>query len=352
MSSVRLVGSPELPTAFSAINRAWLPGLAEAGFDTSPAGVPDVLIHHDFREHFATCAVDEARFRVAVRPWDFGPYPRSWAERIGRNFDQLWVHSRWLRDQAVAGGVDPERVALVPLGHDPGVFRADGPAMDLDDRFHFLFVGATVARKGVDILLRAYAEAFSADDPVRLVLKGNAEDVFYRGQRLEEVIAGFEGDPATPALRHVDSFLDDTELAALYRAADVGVFPYRAEGFALPILEAMACGLPCIVPRFGACLDYCDDETSRFVTPRRLRLPVGKDMAINALGFSDRVERVDFCQVPVAELAGALRAAYEESEEERRARGSRAAARIGREWTWERSVARVVELLREAGCAP
>lgn len=352
MTDVLLEGPPDLPTAFSAVNRAWLSGLRAAGFGTSPRGMPDVLIHHDFREPFGSCRVGEARFRIAVRPWDFGPYPRSWAERIGTDFDRLWVHSGWIRDKAIEGGVDPERVSVVPLGHDPEVFSPDGPAMDLGETFNFLFVGATVARKGIDILLKAYAEAFCPGDPVCLILKGNAEDVFYRGERMEDVIASFRRDPARPALRHLDAYLADRDLASLYRAADVGVFPYRAEGFALPILEAMACGLPCIVPRFGACLDYCSEETAFLVEARRLRLPVGRDFAYNSLGFRERVGSVDICHIPVGELAGALRGAFDDGEERRRARGARAAVTVRESWTWSHSVDTLVALLQEAGWAP
>ena len=73
-----------------------------------------------------------------------------------------------------------------------------------------------------------------------------------------------------PPILYLNRDLDDEQLARLYSACDVLVHPYRGEGFGLPILEAMACGLPAIVPRGGACLDFCTDRTSLFVdAPRR-----------------------------------------------------------------------------------
>ncbi len=62
-------------------------------------------------------------------------------------------------------------------------------------------------------------------------------------------------DPAAPAIVYLDGQLPEAELAALYRTCDLAVFPYRAEGFVLPILEAMASATPAIVPRLGPCLD-------------------------------------------------------------------------------------------------
>jgi glycosyltransferase involved in cell wall biosynthesis len=204
----------------------------------------------------------------------------------------------------------------------------------------------------VDILLRAYAHAFAPHEPVCLILKGHSGDVFYRGQHMADAIAAFQLDPQNPRLRHLDTYLSNQDLAALYRAADVAVFPYRAEGFAIPILEAMACGLPCIVPRFGACLDYCDASNAFFVEPRRIRLPVRREIVFNALGFSERVEAVDFCEVPVVDLADALRAAFEASGETRRARGDAAARAVRERWTWDCSLARMRQLLHELQFSP
>lgn len=347
MTRLAFVGDTSRSTAVSRVNRVWLPRLAQAGYELVGDDGADVLIHHDYHQHFATCPAGRADRRVAVRTWDFGPFPRTWTGRIGHDFDRLWVHTEWIREKAIEGGVDPDRVSVVPHGFDPSVFSACGPAADLGPRFTFLFVGATVARKGVDVLLRAYADAFSPDEPVCLILKGHSGDMSYDGQPMAEEIDRFGRDPGKPALRHLDSYLSDEELAALYRAADTGVFPYRAEGFAMPILEAMACGLPCIVPRFGACLDYCTDDNAFLVDARRIRFRVGRDVAFNALGFREQVEHVDFCEVRVADLAAALRRAYDASDAERRARGAAAARTAHERWTWDRAMARVLQLLAE-----
>ena len=347
MTRVKLIGDASPATAYSRVNSVWMRGLEAAGYRIGREGEADVVIHHDYSQHFATCPAGASERRVAVRTWDFGPFPRSWADRIGRDFDRLWVHSEWVRQKALESGVARGLVAVVPHGVDPSVFRPHGPAADLDPTFNFLFVGATVARKGVDILLRAYAQAFAPDEAVCLILKGHSGDVFYRGQQMTDLIAGFQRDPRKPRLRHLDTYLSEEDLAALYRAADVGVFPYRAEGFAIPILEAMACGLPCIVPRFGACLDYCNEENAFFVEPRRIRVPVRREMTFNTLGFREQVDAVDFCEVPVAELAAALRAAFEGDADARRARGDAAARTVHGSWTWDCSIARMLQLLVE-----
>ena len=351
MTRLQIAGDPSLPTAFSSINRRWRDGLVAAGYSVVDDR-PEVWIHHDLRQHFGTCPVPPARRRIAVRTWDFGPYPRRWAERIGRDFDQLWVYSSWSRTKAVEAGVEAGRVAVAPLGVDLGTFTPDGESAAPDGDFHFLFVGALVPRKGIDVLLRAYAEAFGPDDRVCLTLKGRPDDAFYRGQQRVDLVRRYQAEAGRPRLRHIDAELPPRELAALYRSADAGVFPYRAEGFALPILEGMACGLPSIVPRFGACLDYCSSDSAFFVDPRRIRLPVGRDFVFNSLGFGERLEAVDFCEVSVERLAEAMRAVYESPVEELGGRGRRAAAAAAAEWSWDRSVGSVIQRLEELGCRP
>ncbi|HET7290238.1 MAG TPA: glycosyltransferase, partial [Thermodesulfobacteriota bacterium] len=188
-SVVALCGRKKEKTAYSSVNSRWLAMLGEDGDYTTldlevpsgPRRLPvDFFIHHDYQQDFGSVSVpDEGKF-IAVRTWDFGRFPAKWVEKINE-CDQQWVHSGWVRSNAVSSGIDRRRVKVIPHGIDETVFRPGGGAYGLstDRSFKFLFVGATVFRKGVDVLLEAFGEAFNAGDDVCLVIKDNPRDVFY-----------------------------------------------------------------------------------------------------------------------------------------------------------------------------
>jgi glycosyltransferase involved in cell wall biosynthesis len=346
---LRLVGSTGARSAFSSINRRWAAGLAgQVDFVDDDTTVADVALHQDWQSRFGEGDFPPARRRVAVRPWDYGPYPPRWVEVIAESFDELWVHSRWTAHCAVDAGVDTRAVRTVPLGVDPTVHRPDGPAASpaSDDHVVILFVGAAVVRKGIDILVRAFADAFGPTDPVTLVIKDHTGDVFYSDQTYRDMILAAAGDPGNAPIVYIDDYMDASHLAALYRRADVLAAPYRAEGFALPVLEAMACGTVPLVPRFGACLDYCNDHTALFVESKQIALPVAREFATNALGFTEVVDRVDFCEIPVATLAAALHSTVDRGRDELGDLGRASASGAGG-WTWERSVEHVTTALDE-----
>lgn len=335
------------------INDRWARALGRRGLSCRPHRaeaheLPDVLVHHDYRTDFMKLSLPGSGHAVAVRSWDFGPFPRKLVERINTNYDQLWLYSRWVLDQALASGVDPDLVRHVAPGIDPAVYRPDGPRLPLptDRSFIFLFVGGTVLRKGIDILLAAYRRAFTPRDDVCLVIKDSTANVWFAGKTWHEEIRRLATEATAPAIVHLDRHLPEADLAGLYRRADVAVMPYRAEGFVLPVLEAMACGIPAIVPRFGPVLDYCSDETSFLVPPVRVRLPINRSLKFGA-GLEHEISGVDFCEVRVEVLADHMRRAYESSAD---GRGRMAAAGVAVAhggFTWEHSAERIAQCLAE-----
>jgi glycosyltransferase involved in cell wall biosynthesis len=210
-------------------------------------------------------------------------------------------------------------------------------------RFKFIFVGATVFRKGIDILLRAYRQAFSAGDDVCLVIKDHLRDVFYKGISYREEIAKLQSEFDAPEILYLNDFISASELGSLYRACDAAVFPYRAEGFGIPILEAMACGVPPIVPKFGACLDFCSASNAFLMPVRRISLPVQGSFAFNTLGFRQEVKQVDFAEVPVNTLAEFMRRAYTLSPEALQRKANAGVERAHNHFTWADSTAAIVK---------
>lgn len=311
---IAFCGTTREKTAYSGVNRKWLSIIRKEKKHTAlnledpnefhelPV---DYFIHHDYGREFNEVSLpDEGKF-IAVRTWDFGRYPARWVEKINQECDQLWVHSNWIRKQAVKSGIVSRNIKVIPHGIDENTFKPTGEKFPLPTKkaFKFVFVGAAIVRKGIDVLLKAYGQAFSPEEDVSLVIKDHSKDVFYSGIKFKDEILKLANDKTYPELIYIDRYLSTEELASLYRACDVGVFPYRAEGFSITILESMACGVPPIVPKFGACLDFCTSSNS-------LLVPVKGGFVINTLGFREDVEEVDFCEVSVDVLASFLREAF------------------------------------------
>lgn len=309
----------------------------------------DVQIHHDYAQDFKFVDFSDEGKVIAIRTWDFGIFPSAWVLKINEEVDQLWVHSGWVRDNAIQSGIPARKVRVIPLGVDDRIFHPVGDMYRLSTRkgFRFLFVGRTVVRKGIDILLSAYTKAFGPGDDVCLVIKDSSQDIFYKGIDFRKEIIKLAGDATKPEVIYLDRYFEASVLASLYRAADVGVFPYRAEGFCLPILEAMACGVPVIVPRFGACLDFCSKENSFFVPPKRISLPVSQVFDINTFGFKERVDEVDFCEVPVEILADEMRAVYASSRGDLNRRGREASNTALGSFRWVDTIERIEACLDE-----
>src|SRR5262249_1802662 len=284
---------------------------------------------------------------VVMQPWEFGSLPRAWVEPLVALADEVWAYSRFVRDCYVHSGVPAERVHLIPLGVDTDRFRPGLPPLPLRTAkpLKFLFVGGTIARKGIDVLLTAYAQAFTAADPVCLVGKDMGNGTFYQGQTAEQLIAHLQAREGAPAIEYLDGNLTEEELAGLYAACDCLVHPYRGEGFGLPIAEALACGLPVIVTGSGAALDFCDAANAYLVPARVVPCPhkrVGEWETVDSpwLAGPDPVALRDLLRHVAAHP------------EEARAKGRAGRERIASNFTWDKAAAAVEARLRALRCMP
>jgi len=171
--------------------------------------------------------------------------------------DRVLTVSEMAREGYVAAGVDASRVHAVALGADTRLFVPGDPeSIRRDGPFTFLFVGATIYRKGIDLLLEAFA-AVERRFPgrARLVVVGPRGDSHGLLERASSGAVVIRPAVAQP------------ELLEIYRGADCFVLPSRHDSFGMAVLEAMACGLPAIVSEMVGAREAIEQGRNGWVVP-------------------------------------------------------------------------------------
>ncbi len=188
------------------------------------------------------------------------------------------------RDIAAQMGVAPERMTVAPVGVDVSVFRPIDGVVPVPGRL-MVTSSSDVPMKGLVPLLEAVAKLRTQRD-VELVVIGKPR----AGGRVDRAISrlSLEG-----TVRCVSGISDD-ELARLYGEAEVAVVPSLYEGFSLPAIEAMACGVPVVATTGGALPEVVgkDGETGVLVPPNdpsELATAIG--MLLDDPGFRGRLGR-------------------------------------------------------------
>ena len=310
-----------------------------------PPSPPLVTVRHAWPPDFEP-PPDESVL-VLMQSWELGGLPRPWLDPMRTLVDELWVPCHYARQCFAASGIDPARIKVIPFGVDVERFTPSAPPATLSTRkrFRFLFVSATVPRKGPDILLDAYLHAFSPDDDVCLLIKDFGGGSGHGGQELRDRLLELSQDAGSPEIHYLDDDIPDEMLPSIYTACHCLVHPYRLEGFGLPILEAMACGLPVVVPAQGPAPDFCDSETGYLVPAAEVVLPESR------VGEMETVARPSYWEVDRAALAATLQH-IAVNRSEARARGLRSRART-MAYTWAAAAARVHDRLTVlADCRP
>ena len=206
------------------------------------------------------------RHRVGFVVWETTVLPER-KRRILQTLDEVSGAIRLGTRHPARQRTSPDRVFTVPEGVDPDVFRpVDTEPEDTSRPFRFLAVGKWEARKGTADLALAFAREFPCDQPVELVL-----------HCFNPYLPGFDPDRALAALElpaHAVITMSNptslSHLAALYRACDVLVHPSKAEGWGLPILEALASGIPAIATNYSAQREFLTEDNGYLVDVARM----------------------------------------------------------------------------------
>lgn len=231
--------------------------------------------------------------------WEETGFPTDYVRDINTHLQGLLVTTPHVKRLLINAGITPP---ITVVGN--GVDHIDGPAAALpfalpDAKFRILHVSSCMARKGPDVLLAAFVAAF-AGDPVAarevcLVIK--TTDNPHHSIR-EDIAALQKAHPVLPQMVVETGDLDTAQMRGLFEAADLLVAPSRAEGYCLPIAEAVLAGTPVLATGWSGQMVFDGNPMVRFIDYEFA-------MAASHLGTSQSV----WAEPSAAHLARLMRAA-------------------------------------------
>jgi glycosyltransferase involved in cell wall biosynthesis len=245
--------------------------------------------------------------RLTLRRWyAFVDMQTQVARRLERI---ITVSENSFKDIVADHKVDPDRMAVVPVGVDLDLFKPLPEVAVVPGRL-VTTASADVAMKGLKFLLEAVAKLRTERDDVHLVVigkrkPGGASDHTIRRLGLEDHVEFVTG-------------VAEQRIIELYSEAAMAVVPSLYEGFSLPAIEAMACGTPLVGTTGGAVPEVIgkDGDTAMVVPP----------------GDSEALAAKIRWGLEQPDLRGTI--------------GTRGRQRIADRWSWKHTAVKTVEQYR------
>jgi glycosyltransferase involved in cell wall biosynthesis len=165
----------------------------------------------------------------------------SWMKRITtyvlRNSTLFVSDAKVSRDKAVAFGMDPEKTVIFPWGIDLRHFK---PLTRRSIKEITLFCSRTWEEiYGLDVLAKAFVRVAASNPHVDLILLGEGS----QGARIRQIL--MNGGVLDRV--HFGGQIGQGDLPRWYHMADIYISPSHVDGSSVSLMEALACGLPCLV---------------------------------------------------------------------------------------------------------
>ena len=202
-------------------------------------------------------------YNIAYNVWESTRYSDEFFERL-KYFNELWVPTEWQKQISIEQGYPENKIFVIPEGVDGNTFKPISRPKK-KQKFQFIIVGRWDYRKGIKESIEGFLKAFPDNPDVELLL--NVENPFpvdgmnSTEERLKHY--GLE-DSRIKILK----FLDRKQYISLLQNADVLISCARAEGWNLPLIESLACGIPSIYTKCSGQLEFTE----------------GKGLGVNILG--------------------------------------------------------------------
>lgn len=276
---------------------------------------------------------NNGKYKIGFTMLETTGIPKEWVRQCNL-MDEIWVPSLFNVATFRESGVKVP-IYTIPLGVDINYYHPRIKSYKRHEKYTFLSVFEWGERKAPEVLLRAYSKAFSGNEDVVLLCKVINNDP---GVNVEEEIRKLNLPTTGPQIIFLyNTKFADYEMATLYRSADCFVITTRGEGWGMPILEAMACGLPTIATNWSAQTDFYNSKNG---------YPIDVTGLIDAKAKCPYYSGFQWASPSEEHLIYLMRYVFEHRDEALE-KGKQAAEEVAAKWTWKHAAKKIVKRLDE-----
>jgi glycosyltransferase involved in cell wall biosynthesis len=269
-----------LPSGFAQAARGYIKGLTENGVKVSYNYLRGTNEEEDESEDDVVNSICEnhGNFKMPQVVWAQAPYfnknsgiykighcefegewvPAEWADSCN-TMDELWVPTNWDREKFRRAGVNVP-IYTFAQGIDKNYFHPDISPMRFEapETFKFICNAAFDPRKNIPGLISAFKNEFKKTEDVCLIVKTMNLGLT---QSVSDEIKKIKYAKESAQVYVKEERFKPYELGSFYTAGDCFVLPTRGEAWGLPLLEALACGIPVITTGWGAPDEILRDDS-------------------------------------------------------------------------------------------
>ena len=191
---------------------------------------------------------------IAYFPWETTKLYQHFINRL-QNFDYIWSPSEWQKQVLVDAGLNQDKIEVVNEGVDPIKFY---PIKNKrTDKLRILHVGPWEYRKSTYEIIRTFLDLFENNDDVELRLSIHSK-INSEYDTAENTFKKY-GLPITKNIVFLNTLTEDEYIKEIQNAS-LYVSCSRSEGWNLPLIQSLSCGVPSIYTKCSGQLEFTNDS--------------------------------------------------------------------------------------------
>ena len=272
---------------------------------------------------------NQGKYKIGFTMLEVDGFPKEWIRQANK-MDEIWVPSEFNKLTMLKSGLK-RPIYKIPLGVDSNYFNPQIHSYKNPNNDYVFFTNIEWGeRKNPQMQLQQFNKTFRAIDDVCLIAKlNNSDPSINLQQQIKKLNLSEQGGRIYFIINRV---FDYYQLPLLYRSIDCYITAGRGEGWDMPLMEAMACGLPTIATNWGAHQEFATADNSYLLNITGTIPAIAKCPYYAGLNWANP-DADHFCELLLTVF---------NNQQQARNKGLLAAKQMQQKWSWDNTATKII----------